>query len=234
MFTTLVESRGVRRRSVRGAVISIVLHSLLIAAAVALTIPTSVDARPDSRPQPPVIYVPAPAPRNVPPPAGALPHAVAPPSAPMLSIPAPTIVPTSLPPIDFTGPAIPPERIAVGSGPLAPSALGGGDPTSALTPGAVLDAGVVDRVPRIIGNAPPPRYPDMLRQSGATGQVVVRFVVDTMGRAELGDIVVVDATHPLFASSVKTALMAYRFTPGEVAGRKVRTLVQVPFSFTLK
>ena len=106
--------------------------------------------------------------------------------------------------------------------------------TNASPPGAILDAGAVDRVPHITGNPTPPRYPDMLRQGGATGQVVVRFVVDTLGRAELGDLMVVDATHPLFASAVKTALMGYRFTPGEAAGRKVRTLVQIPFSFTLK
>jgi hypothetical protein len=32
---------------------------------------------------------------------------------------------------------------------------------------------------------------------------------------------------------VKNALGYYRFSPGEVAGRKVRTMVQVPFTFAL-
>jgi len=63
---------------------------------------------------------------------------------------------------------------------------------------------------------------------------VVRFVVDTMGRAELGDVVIVEATHALFADAVKNALERYRFTPGAVEGRKVRTMVQLPFTFSLR
>ena len=236
MFTTLVESRAVRRRSARGAAISIVLHSLLIAAAVALTYPTRVDAHPDRQPLGPVVYVPAPTPiRETHQPTTTAPTRQ--PNAPTINpivIPARTSMPTSLPPIDIDGPPLPPDLVLTVGGVTGPSVLGRGEPTNEFSPGTVLDAGVVDRVPRIIGNAPAPRYPDMLRQSGATGQVVVRFVVDTLGRAEMGDLVVVEATHPLFASAVKGALAFYRFTPGEAAGRKVRTLVQVPFSFTLR
>ena len=85
---------------------------------------------------------------------------------------------------------------------------------------------MVDQVPRMIGSAAPPRYPVVLRESGVPGRVVVRFVVDTMGRAELGDVVIVEATHALFVDTVKNALERYRFTPGAVEGRKVRTMVQ--------
>jgi periplasmic protein TonB len=235
MFTTLVESRAVRRRSARGIVTSIALHTLLIAGGVALTLPTRMEARPDTRPDKPPVFVTAPPPaqheihERVPSPQTTVPS----PSMNSVSIPAPTITPTSLPPIDFDGPALPPDRIVTGVV-GGPSVLGRGEPAREFGPGAVLDAGVVDRVPRIIGNAPAPRYPDMLRQSGASGQVIVRFVVDTLGRAEMGDVVVVEATHPLFANAVKSALVFYRFSPGEAAGRKVRTLVQVPFSFTLR
>ena len=234
MFTTLVESRAVRRRSMRGVVASVAMHTFVIGALVAVTIPTRVDGSPEPpiRVAPPIYFLPAPPPVVLYPATPAT-STEAPLTTPPISIPVPTIVPTSLPPIDIAGPVIPAERILVGGGPTLPSTPGAGA-TSAFTPGAILDAGAVDRVPHITGNASPPRYPDMLRQSGATGQVVVRFVVDTLGRAELGDLVVVDASHPLFASAVKTALMGYRFTPGEAAGRKVRTLVQIPFSFTLK
>jgi TonB family protein len=233
MFTTLVESGAVRRRSARGAVISITAHTLVIAAAVALTYPTDVDARVDARPQPPVIFVPAQPLREVHQPAAHTPSASTPPRAPVLSIPVPTTIPTSLPPIDIAAPTVPEEKIVIGNGGLPAAVPGTGSPAP-LSSGAVLDANVVDRVPRIIGNAAPPRYPDLLRQSGSSGQVVVRFVVDTLGRAELGNLVVVETTHPLFASAVKSALLGYRFTPGEAAGRKVRTLVQLPFTFTLK
>jgi protein TonB len=232
MFTTLVESRAVRRRSVRGAVLSVVAHTLVIAAAVAVTYPTVGVASPDVRPQPPVIFVPAPPQREIQRTPTRAPSTPTTPSAPVLSIPVPTTIPTSLPPIDIAGPSIPTE-VVIGGRELPAIGPGTGS-GEVVSPGGILDAGVVDRVPRIIGNAQPPRYPDVLRQSGATGQVVVRFVVDTLGRAEVADLVVVEATHPLFASAVKNALLAYRFTAGEAAGRKVRTMVQIPFTFTLR
>ena len=233
MFTTLVESRAVRRRSVRGAVVSVMAHSLLIAAAVALTYPTDGVASPSVNPLVPVTYVPAPIPH----PATKQPlpatHDTRPsaPDAGAIHIPAPTITPLSLPPIDYATPALPVDRIMVGGGVPSAGTVEGSTP---FAPGAVLDANVVDRIPRIVGNPEPPHYPDVLRQSGSSGQVIVRFVVDTLGRAELGDLVVVEATHPLFAAAVKSALLGYRFTPGEAAGRRVRTMVQVPFSFNLR
>lgn len=233
MFTTLVESRAIRRRSTRGAVMSVIVHTLVIASAVALTHPRYVDASPDDGPRP-IVFVPAPVLRPMPgaPGAPTPPSAPTPPIAPVLLIPVPAVAYTSLPPIDLDGPSVPEEKILIGGGVSAlPPGTGS---TGAFSPTIVLDASVVDRMPHITGNPTPPRYPDMLRQGGATGQVVVRFVVDTLGRAELGDLTIVEATHPLFASAVKTALMGYRFTPGEAAGRKVRTLVQIPFSFTLK
>jgi TonB family C-terminal domain len=233
MFSTLVESRAVRRRSVRGAALSIIAHTLVIASAVALTYPTRGDARPDERPVPPVTYVPAPTPREVTRAPMTTPSTPVPPSTPVLNIPVPTTMPTSLPPIDIAGPSVPTENIVIGNGGLPPTGAVTGS-SGSWSPGTVLDANVVDRVPRIIGNAAPPRYPDVLRQSGTSGQVIVRFVVDTLGRAEMGDLTVIEATHPLFASAVKSALIGYRFTPGESGGRKVRTMVQIPFSFTLR
>ena len=232
MFTTLVESRAIRRRSVRGAVISVVAHSLLIAAAVALTYPTTGVASPSVDPLVPVTYVPAPIPHPVTPQPPAATHDTRPsvPDAGTIHIPAPTITPLSLPPIDYAAPTVPVDRLTVGGVPSTGTVEG----ATPFAPGTVLDANVVDRVPRILGNPAPPRYPELLRQSGSSGQVVVRFVVDTLGRAELGELVVVEATHPLFASAVKSALLDYRFTPGEAGRRKVRTLVQVPFTFTLR
>ena len=61
----------------------------------------------------------------------------------------------------------------------------------------------------------------------------VQFVVDTLGRAEMSGLRVVEESDPLFAQSVRAVLPRYRFSPGEVGGQKVRTLVQVPFEFTI-
>jgi protein TonB len=61
----------------------------------------------------------------------------------------------------------------------------------------------------------------------------VQFVVDTLGRAEMSGLRVVQASDPQLAESVRAVLPRYRFSPGEVGGQRVRTLVQLPFDFTL-
>jgi outer membrane biosynthesis protein TonB len=45
---------------------------------------------------------------------------------------------------------------------------------------------------------------------------------------------VLRSTHDLFTQSVRNALASWRFHPAEIAGRKVKQLVQMSFPFTLK
>ncbi len=111
-----------------------------------------------------------------------------------------------------------------------PSVVGGGVPNTGDAP---LNASQVDKqVVLLAGNAPP-FYPEALRNSGVEGQVVALFVVDEQGRAEEGSIRFVRSDSPLFEDAVRAALRRMRFAPAEVAGRKVRQLVQMPFLFTL-
>ena len=236
MFTTLVESRAVSARSTRGAMVSVVVHGMGIAAAVALTVPRRIEARPEP-PRKPLVFVAAP---NVPrPPVLRQPTpdpATLSPTLPQLSlraIPIPSIPQTALPPIELRGPALPDLVIQGGNHRSANLGTGPGG-LGELLSGGIVSAGLVDQVPRLIGSAAPPRYPAALRASGMSGRVVVRFVVDTLGRAEVGDVVMVEATHALFADAVREALERYRFSPGAVEGRKVRTLVQLPFTFSLQ
>ena len=63
--------------------------------------------------------------------------------------------------------------------------------------------------------------------------MVVQCVVDTLGRAELAELQVIETAHPLFVDAVCSALARYRFSVGEAAGRKVRTRVQIPCEFAL-
>jgi protein TonB len=154
------------------------------------------------------------------------------PSAPLPTIAVPTITPTTLPPIDVNTPVVPAEEIRIG-GPGALTSPYPSGPRGIYVPGSVLNSDAVERVPSLIGNARAPRYPDALRQSNIAGNVAVRFVVDTLGRAEMDGVEILETSHPLFAESVKNALAFYRFTPGEVAGHKVRTMVQIPFTFSL-
>lgn len=78
-----------------------------------------------------------------------------------------------------------------------------------------------------------PRFPDRLSDAGVEGSVLVQFVVDTNGRAEPRSFKTLSSGHELFDRAVRTALRCMRFYPAEVAGQKVRQLVQQPFAFVL-
>ena len=82
-------------------------------------------------------------------------------------------------------------------------------------------------------NSAAPAYPDILRQAGVEGEALVSFVVDTSGRVDQASFKVIRTTHELFASAVKNALPRMRFLPAELGDRKVRQLVQQPFSFAI-
>jgi protein TonB len=78
-----------------------------------------------------------------------------------------------------------------------------------------------------------PAYPDILRQAGVEGEALVSFIVDTNGRVDLASFKVIRSTHDLFAAAVRNALPRMRFIPAMVGDRKVRQLVQQPFSFAI-
>ena len=78
-----------------------------------------------------------------------------------------------------------------------------------------------------------PRYPNLLRQAAVEGEVLAQFVVDTTGRAEIGSLKILKSSHELFTESVRTALPQMRFVPADVGGKKVKQLVQEPFSFSM-
>ena len=77
------------------------------------------------------------------------------------------------------------------------------------------------------------RYPDLLRASRTSGEVLAQFVVDTNGVARPETFKVLKSTHVLFAQAVRDALPAMRFTPATIGGRRVPQLVQKPFYFTV-
>ena len=78
-----------------------------------------------------------------------------------------------------------------------------------------------------------PIYPPELIEKGVEGQVLTNFVIDTTGRADSMTIVVLQATHPLFVESVRTAIPGMRFSPAIVQGRRVRQVVEQRFQFKI-
>ena len=235
MFVILPESRAPRARRFGGTAVSLALHAALVAAAVALT--TAGPAIANGVTTPPrdtIIYL---APDRGTRPEVPRTGTHRPTSADRTPTHVFTGVPTELPPIDVGAPVVDAADVVLGSEAqaLGASSTGIGLPSRGAlgAGGGVIGERDVDRAPRLLGNAPPLRYPDVLRGAGITGQVVLEFVVDTVGRAEPGSETVVSATRPEFAEAVRRALPSFRFAPGEVAGHRVRTRVRMPFDIRL-
>jgi len=230
MLRTLIESRAGRTRRTGGTLVSITLHTALIATAVAVT----ARATPAPPPAPivePVIYT-APVPRAPTPAAPAQPSSVTVPRIPMPVI-APVAVPTHLPPINPRALVADSAWFDVKPGPVV-APTGDGPPTTPGPADGVYDVRHVDRAVMPDDGNPAPRYPERLRSAHLEGWVTVRFIVDTTGRAEPGSLEILAATHPLFADAVRDALREARYRPAEAGGRRVRQLVEQRFGFTLR
>ena len=232
MLDVLLESKAVRTRRVGGTATSTLVHAAIVAGAIILTVrPDSGDARTPPK-GPDIIYIAPTRQRPVGPevpPTHSGPQALIRPDAPPLLVLTPPNAPSVSVDVVVDRGADP---FGPGPGSITNGSVGGlpglGGPTD-----GVIEERYVDRSPRLLGKPVQPTFPSMLRERGHSGRVLVQFVVDTLGRAEMSGLQVVEASDPLFAESVRAVLARYRFTPGEAGGRKVRTLVALPFDFKL-
>ena len=76
-----------------------------------------------------------------------------------------------------------------------------------------------------------PAYPDSLFRAAVGGRVIVEFVVDINGQPDMGTFGAVLSTNGRFTEAVRQAVTAARFTPAWLGGKRVRQLVQLPFTF---
>ena len=79
-----------------------------------------------------------------------------------------------------------------------------------------------------------PAYPENLRSAHIEGQVLVQFVVDERGTADMNTFKVVKTTSPEFAEAVRRAISNTSYSPAEIRGRAVKQLVQQPFIFNAR
>jgi protein TonB len=233
MLDVLLESNTRLTRRTGGTLASTLVHAALLAGAITLTtrdgLPAPVAREVVDRT---VVYRPPQPPRatiddNRPRLTGA--------SAPVAPrIPTVSHIPDKIPAVDIDVKIAMPSDDDAARGAISSStSLIGGPARGGRQLDGVLEERYVDRAPHIIGTPLVPVFPAPLRERGIGGRVAVQFVVDTLGRAEMSGLRIVEATDPLFAQSVRAVLPRYRFSPGEVGGQKVRTLVQLPFDFTL-
>jgi protein TonB len=230
MFGILLESAAPRRRALGGTIGSVVVHTAVVAGAIAATHQTAIRLQ---KPEELAIVYHAPA--APPPPLPAAPRtggAVPSPTA------APVVGPVIVPPVDMRDGIPPVDLGAVGSDApptfaAAPVARQGGEQASSPAPGAgqPFTDREVDQPAMARPDNPVPPYPEPLRAAGRDGEALLQFVVDTAGRAEPGSVRVLQATDPLFGEAVRATLPRMRFIPATVAGRPVRMLVQQRYAF---
>ncbi len=235
MLRTLLESNAPRQRRRASTAASIAIHTAAIAGAIVATASAKPEpGRAERHWEDPPVYVPireaerqsrgaapnrrpttAPWQQDIRPPDKLILKYVPIPASNLLT----DIDPAALLGADTLAPNAPRGRVG---GELVGLVLGDQPATSATA----------DRAAALL--APPrPRYPDQLRAAGVTGRVIVRLVVDTMGRVEPASVVIRESSHDLFAQAVRAVLPALRFAPAEAGGRKVRMLVDLPFEFRL-
>lgn len=229
----LIESRKERRRQRGATLFSVTAHTAVIIAVVVATA-TGEETQPPEPPSGAPIYrIPV-----DPPPVSPTTR----PTGPSVPVPSPTAPTITLPPLEIPT-TIPP----IGEPVLHDPVIGRpGDPSTA-TPGPSTGspfgrilrdttaawAHQVDQPAAPLGRSRVPRYPGLLQSARQEGSVVAFFVVDTLGRVEPSSFRAAASTHALFTESVRTAVLAMRFRPAEVAGQPVRQLVEQRFIFTL-
>jgi TonB family protein len=97
-------------------------------------------------------------------------------------------------------------------------------------PEEVLTESTVDERPVFL-SGPSLQYPNLLRQAGIQGRVLVRAIIDTTGRAEPASVQVVESPHPGFDQAARNAVLQARFRGGRVRGRAVRVMIEFPVTF---
>lgn len=237
MFNNLLESKAKKQRSPGGVFASFVLHGGLIVMAVFATAHAAQEFEKPKQEKVDFVEVKKeepPPPKDEPPPPPP-PDVVAAPPPPkgFQILTAPVEIPDVLPDIDLSK-KVTDENDFTGKGAVGGTAKGveGGRALAANSDQPFFEFQVEKPVQALPGGAQP-RYPDILRQAGVEGEVLAQFVVDTSGRAEMVSYKVLKTTHELFGNAVKNALPGMRFIPAEVGGRKVRQLVQQPFTFAI-
>ncbi|HEV2751059.1 MAG TPA: energy transducer TonB, partial [Gemmatimonadales bacterium] len=101
------------------------------------------------------------------------------------------------------------------------------------TPGEIFMEALVDEKPAML-SSPTLQFPELLRQAGISGRVLVQAIVDTLGRVEPNSVKVLQSPNPGFDQSARNYALNALFRPARMHGRAVRVLIQIPIDFRLK
>jgi protein TonB len=231
MFNQLLESKAKKQKMAGGTVFSIVLHTLLISAAVYATARAGAkDEKAKSekiqfvemKKEPPKVPDKPPPPKEVvvkpPPPKG------------FQVLRAPVKIDIKIPEIDLSK-AVTNESDFSGKG------VKGGTGTGVV--GGIANTNQtyfefqVEKPAEMLAESPKPKYPSVLESSGIAGEVQAQFVVSSSGKADMDSFKVLKSTNELFTQAVKNVLPRMRFSPAMIGGKPVNQLVQQSFQFAV-
>lgn len=225
MFDVLIESKPKRQgigKSLPSSIFSLVMHGVLIYAAVMATMKGD-DVLQETVADTQMVFLEEqePEPEE--------PQAPPPPPKGFQTLMAPVEIPTSIPPIDLNERFDPRNFTGVG---VEMGVATGVEVTGPVDLTQVFIEAVVDEPPERI-SFPAPEYPRILLEAGVEGMVVLEAIIDTTGHAEPASIKVVSSTNRAFEAPAKEAMRKALFRPGRVRGQPVRVLVQMPLRFVI-
>jgi protein TonB len=235
MFNQLIESKRTKKRSPGTAAFSIGLHAGLIGLAVWATANAAIKNEKPKAEKIEFVTVKKdepPPPKKEPPPPPKDVTVAPPPPKGFQVLQAPPIVPVKIPDIDLSK-KVTNEADFSGKGVAGGVAKGVVGGTGPVSDNQTYFAYQVEKPAAMASGTITPSYPETLRSAAIEGEVDAEFVVDTTGRAEPGSLKITKSTNELFSAAVKTALPRMRFYAAEVGGKKVKQLVQQPFTFTI-
>jgi len=230
MFNNLIESQRRTQRSVGSTIASVIIHAVIIAVVTVITLNAGQKLKEIVKAEDvkfaEVKKEPPPEAKKEPPPD--VPAAPPPPKG-FQVLSAPINIPDKIPDVDLSK-SVTDEADFSGKGVAGGTSKGveGGTPTDQPLFEFQVEKPVLARE----GN-PPPKYPSMLESAQVEGEVLVQFVVDTSGKAEMSTFKVLQTKNELFVSEIRRVLPFYRFYPAEAGGHKVKQYVQLPFVFNV-
>jgi len=231
MFNQLLESRAKKQKMAGGTTFSIVLHTVLIGAAVYATARAGVKDEKakaekiqfvEMKKEPPKVPDKPPPPKEVvvkpPPPKG------------FQVLRAPVKIDIKIPEIDLSK-AITNENDFSGKG--VKGGTGNGVVVGIANTNQTYFEFQVEKPAESLPYNPKPKYPSVLESSGIAGEVQAQFVVKSDGKADMDMFKVLKSTNELFTQAVKNVLPRMRFSPAQIGGKPVNQLVQQAFQFAV-
>jgi protein TonB len=231
MFNQLLESKAKKQKMAGGTVFSIVLHTILISAAVYATARAGAKDEKakaekiqfvEMKKEPPKVPDKPPPPKEVvvkpPPPKG------------FQVLRAPVRIDIKIPEIDLSK-AITNENDFSGKG--VKGGTGSGVVGGVANTNQTYFEFQVEKPAEMLAESPKPKYPSVLESSGIAGEVQAQFVVASSGKADMDSFKVLKSTNELFTQAVKNVLPRMKFSPAMIGGKPVNQLVQQSFQFAV-